>query len=94
MAFLNRQSEIIEYYLEDPDNPIFVGLIIFILCTLHHYTLKLYQLQEGNTLVSCQIGLGDIKENLLRLVVLVSPYGPLFGILTKNLAPVQNNVPI
>lgn len=94
LVFLNNHTEIIDYYLEDPDNPIFIGLIIFILCIFHHYTLKLYQLQEGNTLVSCQIGLGDIKENLLRLVVLVSPYGPLFGILTKNLNQPQTNVPI
>lgn len=94
LAFLNCHSEIVEYYLDDPDNPIFIGLIMFILCTSHHYTLKLYQLQEGNTLVSCQIGLGDVKENLLRLAVLVSPNGALFGILTKNLAPVQQNVPI
>ena len=94
LAFLNRNQEIIEYYLEDPDNPIFIGLVLFILCNLHDYTLKLYQLQEGNTLVSCQIGAGDIKENLLRLVILVSPCGPLFGILTKNIVTPQQNVPV
>ena len=95
-AFLNQSPEITSALFQDPDNPIFTSLLMLLLCKCNDLGLKIYQLQEGSALVSCEIG-DRPKENQIRLAILVSPFGPRFALLEKNLGHesqcFSNNIP-
>jgi cold shock CspA family protein len=82
-AFINKNPEIRASFLENIDNPIFTGFLLLFMCKWHKYNLKIYQLQEGNSLISCEIG-SETQIECIRLAILVSPYGPRFALLDKS----------
>lgn len=95
-AFLNQSPEITSALFQDPENPIFTSLLMLLLCRCNDLGLKIYQLQEGSALVSCEMG-DQPKENQIRLAILVSPFGPRFALLDKNKSgqsqSFPNNIP-
>ena len=94
LAFLDDNEEIVDHFVDNPDNPIFMGLLLTITSVLTGINLKLYQLQKGNCLVSCQINSGKVDGQQQRVAILSSPFGPIFGLLEKNSKSIIRNIPV
>lgn len=82
-AFLNKRKDIIAHLLDNLDSPLYFGFLFLLNCRLYNYILKVYQLQESGSLVSCQIGPSSFKE-YLRVAVFHSPHGSRFAVLQKS----------
>jgi cold shock CspA family protein len=81
-GFLNVRKDILAHCLENMDSPLYFGFFFLLNCRFYSYNLKVYQLQENGSLVSCQVGSSKLTEHL-RIAVFHSPHGPRFAILNK-----------
>lgn len=81
--FLNKQKDIVAHMLENLDSPLYFGFLFLLNCRHYNYILKVYQLQENGSIVSCQLGSSKYKDHL-RIAVFHSPHGPRFALLQKG----------
>lgn len=82
-TFLNNRNDIIQHFLEDEYNPIYFGFLLVLHCKIYNYVLKIYQLEETNSMITCEIGHSKCEE-FLRIGIFHSPMGPKFAILEKT----------
>ena len=83
LGFLNVRKDVVAHCLDNMDSPLYFGFFFILNCRFYNYNLKVYQLQDNGSLVSCQVGSSKLHEHL-RIAVFHSPHGPRFAILNKD----------
>jgi cold shock CspA family protein len=83
LEFLQTNKLVLSQFLRNPDSPIFWGFLLILLSALYKYQLKIFQLYEGKSLISCEVGRTADSGSLLRLGVVIFPDGFKFSVLKK-----------
>jgi len=83
LEFLQTNKLVLSQFLRNPDSPIFWGFLLVLLSALYKYQLKIFQLYEGKSLISCEVGRAGEPGRRLRLGVVIFPDGFKFSVLAK-----------
>lgn len=87
LEFLQTNKLVLSQFLRNPDSPIFWGFLLVLLSALYKYQLKIFQLYEGKSLISCEVGRAGEPSRQLRLGVVIFPDGFKFSVLKKFKSP-------